>query len=266
MKELTGVNEQIQRDYVEHEAQINDKRLTIDILLDISQREKEFAQVFESFKISPEAKLSYDECKRICLEAVKRHPFLLGDIPEEKLDDNDYAELCLEAVKKSSHVFMRCVPKKYHSYDVCLMAVKSDADNLSNIAYRAMRHFDRAQLKSLYIEAVRQKPMMLDLVKYPNFDDDDYIEICLEAVQRDGMALRHVDSDNLAVDNYNKVCLQAVRQDGMALQYVSELIDDYKVFCLEAVSEDKRALRFVPEAYKKSLADGLSMSEQKSIL
>lgn len=110
-----------------------------------------------------------------------------------------------------------CIPKKFLTYELCLMSV-------SNSTYSVYNNFRAIPVEFL--------------------SSSDGYKICFEAVRHSDRILQFVPIEYLTYD----LCLEAVKLDGIALQYVP-IEHRTSALCLEAVNQDIGAIYYMPEKH-----------------
>jgi len=142
--------------------------------------------------------------QEICKIAVQLDGEMIEYVPMDLMS----AELCKIAFQKETHGrFFKNIPEKYKTYDICLLAIKSNSINFEYVP---------ENLKTS--------------------------EICLEAVKKAGYNLGYVP-EKLKT---KELCMIAVQDRGKNLEYVPENLKTQEI-CQIAVANNEGASEFFPK-------------------
>ena len=181
-------------------------------------------------------------------------------------NSDSYIDLLKIMIKKTPYIF-KDLDEKYKTYEICLLSVRSDGNNLNHIPNKhktnelcltavkqcgyALNYVNK-QTPELCLAAVKQDGFSLKYVKNQTeeicfaaikhslcaikYVRTKTIELCLEVVKKDGNLLFRIENQT------NEICLAAVKQNGCALEYVENQTNE---ICLAAVKQNGCALEYV---------------------
>ena len=179
-------------------------------------------------------------------------------------DEFKNMDMCLEAVKKEADS-LEYVPEEFKTAEMCLEAVKQDSDMLEYVP-------EKFKTSEFCLEVVKQNGCALYFVP----ESLKTAELCMEAVKQDYLAYKFVpktlDTDELCIMVREKdkhcslfarmpkrfktaeYCLEAVKNDGYAIKYVPEKFKTVEL-CFEAFKKNHYALKFVPQNLKDEVQE-----------
>jgi hypothetical protein len=176
----------------------------------------------------------------ICEKAVKWFgEYALSFIPGKFLSAKLYMMALPHILLNDSYnhwtvAFLKRIPDKYKTLELCLATVRQDAFALESVP-------DELRSAEICLAAVQQEGSMLRETP----EKEKIASLCLTAVKKDGCALHYVP----AYLKTPTLCKIAVRQEGAALEYVPKELKTAEL-CCTAVGKCGRALKFVPENLK----------------
>jgi hypothetical protein len=166
-------------------------------------------------------------------DKFKADKFILSErIKVEDIDVWENEDYCRFAVKNYDYALKYIKPStNYHQF--CITSVKKNWDS---VKYVNNSKIDAADLKKIYIEAVKRNANSLQYIKTKTF------ELCMHAVTKQGISLHYMDEKDYTEDDWYTIVMAAVENNGFALQYVNRQTVE---ICKAAFKQDKKSFEHV---------------------